>query len=148
MWQTQAYNPRHPARRQRRLGLGSAPAWRALLRGVCMCAYLEEEVVAVRGGVGLGDGSVAGAQLGDGGAWAWARRRRGGHSQLVRRAPHEEALGSGTTALGSGTETGTAAAWRRNVSARAGRIRVHADQQAFYIVNNHMRIFRKTACDR
>jgi hypothetical protein len=64
-------------------------------------------VVAVRGGVGLGDGGVAGAQLGDGDAWAWARRRHGGRSQLVRRAPHEEALGSGMAALGSGT-----AAWR------------------------------------
>ena len=72
-----------------------------------VCAYLEEEVVVVRSGVGLEDGGVAGAQLGDGGAWAWARRRRGGRSQLVRRAPHEEALGSGTAALGSGT-----AAWR------------------------------------
>jgi hypothetical protein len=69
-----------------------------LADGVCVCAYLEEEVVAVRGGVGLGDGGMAGAQLGDGGAWAWARRRRGGRSQLVRRAPHEEALGSGTAA--------------------------------------------------
>jgi hypothetical protein len=51
-----------------------------LADGVCMCAYLEEEVVAVRGGVGLGDGGVAGAQLGDCGAWAWAQRWRGGRS--------------------------------------------------------------------
>jgi hypothetical protein len=69
-----------------------------LADGVCVCAYLEEEVVAVRGGIGLGDGSVAGAQLGDAGAWAWARRRRGRRSQLMRRAPHEEALGSRTAA--------------------------------------------------
>ena len=48
-----------------------------LADGVCVCAYLEEEVVVVRGGVGLRDGGVAGAQLGDGDAWAWARRWRG-----------------------------------------------------------------------
>jgi hypothetical protein len=101
----------------------------------------------------LGDGGASGSGtvtvalgLRDGGtigAWARGRRRSGS--------------GKGTAALGlrDGGALGARARGRgqrqpggATVSARAGRVRVPTDQQAFYIVNNHRRIFRKTACDR
>jgi hypothetical protein len=110
----------------------------------------------------LGDGGASGsgtvmAALGlrDGGALgarARGRRRSGsGKGTAALGLRDGGALGArarGRRRSGSGTGTGTAAAWRCNMSARAGRVRVHADQRAFYIVNNHRRIFRKTACDR
>ena len=70
--------------------------------------------------LGLGDG-VAGAQLGDrdgdGGTWA-----RGW--------------------------CGAVSAWRRNKRFGHGRVRVPAGtSETFYIVDNHRRFFRKTACD-
>jgi hypothetical protein len=70
--------------------------------------------------LGLGDG--------DGGARARGRgRRRSGSCS-----------GTGTRRQPGGA----------TVSARAGRVRVPADQQAFYIVKNPRRIFSKTAYDR
>jgi hypothetical protein len=95
--------------------------------------------------LGLRDGGALGAR-------ARGRRCSGsGKGTTALGLKDGGALGArarGERRSGSGTGTGTTAAWRRNVSARAGRVRVHADQQAFYIVNNHRRIFRKTACDR
>jgi hypothetical protein len=70
--------------------------------------------------LGLGDG-VADAQLedGDGDGGAWARGRRGAIS-----------------------------AWRRNKRVGPGRVRVSAGtSETFYIVDNHRRFFRKTACN-
>jgi hypothetical protein len=108
--------------------------------------------VTVTVALGLGDSALG---LGDGGARARGRghRRLGSgtaaHSALGLRDGGARARGQGRRRSGSCSGTGT----RRQpggatVSARAGRVRVSADQQAFYIVNNHRRIFRKTACDR
>jgi hypothetical protein len=116
--------------------------------------YYERKKKEFGDGGALGSGTVTAALgLWDGdalGARARGRRRSGsgkGTAALgLRDGSALDARARGRRRSGSGT--GTAAAWRRNVSARAGRVRVHADQQAFYIVNNHRRIFRKTACDR
>jgi hypothetical protein len=87
--------------------------------------------------LGLGEGDGVAQALGDGGARARGRGRRRSSS------------GTGTATLGFVLGDGdTAAAWRHTVSARAGRVRVPADQRAFYIVKNPRRIFSKTTCDR
>jgi hypothetical protein len=85
--------------------------------------------------LGLGEGDGVARALGDGGARARGRERRRSGS------------GTGTAPLELG-DGDTAVAWRRTVSARAGRVRVPADQRAFYILKNPRRIFSKTACDR
>jgi hypothetical protein len=85
--------------------------------------------------LGLGD-SALGLEEGDGSAWAQGRRRTRARGQGRRRSG--SCSGTGTRRQPGGA----------TVSARAGRVRVPADQQAFYIVNNHRQIFRKTACDR
>jgi hypothetical protein len=87
--------------------------------------------------LGLGEGDGVARALGDSGARARGRGR------------WCSSLGTGTAALGFVLGDGdTTAAWRRTVSARAGRVRVPTDQRAFYIVKNPGRIFSKTACDR
>jgi hypothetical protein len=78
--------------------------------------------------LGLGEGDGGARALGDGGARARGRGRRR-----------------------SGSCSGTGTRWQpggSTVSARAGRVRVPADQRAFYIVKNPRQIFSKTSCDR
>jgi hypothetical protein len=80
--------------------------------------------------LGSGDG-VTGAQLGDGDGdgGAWARRRRGGRSQL-----------------GDGDDEAVSA-WRHAMSG-SRRVRVPAGTtEPFILYTHHRRIFRKTACD-
>jgi hypothetical protein len=111
--------------------------------------------------LGLGEGDGVARALGDGGARARGRGWRGsssvkgtaalglGEGDGVARALGDggaRARGRGRRRSGSCSGTGT----RRQpggatVSARAGRVRVPADQRAFYIVKNPRRIFSKTA---
>jgi hypothetical protein len=103
----------------------------------------------VTAALGLGDSALG---LGDSGARARGRGRwclgsgTAAHSALGLGDGDDgaRARGRGLRRSGSCSGTGT----RRQpggatMSARAGRVRVPADQQDFYIVNNHMRIFRK-----
>jgi hypothetical protein len=95
--------------------------------------------------LGLGDGGRSGSVKGT------AALRRSGTAALGLGDGDggAQARGRGRRRSGSCSGTGT----RRQpggatVSARAGRVRVPADQRAFYIVKNPRRIFSKTACDR
>jgi hypothetical protein len=106
---------------------------------------------------GLGDGdSALGLGDGDGGARARGRgRRRSGSGTGTAALRLEDgdggALGARARGRGrrrSGSGMGSARQpGGATVSAREGRVRVPAGTKAFYIVNNHRRILRKTACD-